>query len=112
MHRITCSKGSYRIGLFPRGTDYGRSDDGDGQRSALVHEQVLGEGLREGVGVGPLADQLRRDGIQQLGLHPPADMHTRMRNIPFFRIPKKIWRFAVIRRQFCSCTFGTESIFC
>lgn len=59
-------------GLLPAGPHDGGADDGDVQPVLLLLHHELGQGFGVGVGVGPVADEPRRDVAHNPVVHPPA----------------------------------------
>lgn len=59
-------------GLLPAGPHYGGSDDADVELALLLLHHVLRQGFGVGVGVGPVADEARRDVPHDAVVHPPG----------------------------------------
>lgn len=58
--------------LLPAGSHYGGSDDANVELILLLLHHVLSQGFGVGVGVGPVADEPRRDVPHDAIIHPPG----------------------------------------
>ena len=68
---------THREWLFPGGPNNGGSDNSDGQTDSLGEEDPLGQLLGVGVGVGFVLQQLLREQLHHVIVHPPARSHPR-----------------------------------